>query len=201
MAVKAAGNVTFSLAGTDITDNLSEAQLNAAVAELNTSNLGSGDEEYEPGQRSWDGTFTVVNWTKAIDTILYNATTTKATAVLTATDSGSNTVTYTWTSEAFVTGYSVGGAVGDLVQTSPTIRFSGAPARIGIPAWRRFGSTVRPRGLTTTGWSTAPVGRGARLAGWMRPGTRRQSSPSSRPRSCAATSSRPMGACSSPVTT
>ena len=129
MAVKAAGNVTFTLGGTDLTDNISEAQLNAAVAELNTSNLGSGDEEYEPGQRSWDGTFTVVNWTKAIDTILYNATTTKATAVLTATDSGSNTVTYTWTSEAFVTGYSVGGAVGDLVQTSPTIRFSGAPTR------------------------------------------------------------------------
>lgn len=129
MAVKAAGNVTFTLAGTELTDNLSEVQLNAAVAELNTSNLGSGDEEYEPGQRSWDGTFTVVNWTKAIDTILFNATTTKATAVLTATDASSNTATYTWTSEAFVTGYSVGGAVGDLVQTSPSIRFSGAPVR------------------------------------------------------------------------
>ena len=127
-AIKAAGNITLTLGGTSFTSAVSDLQLQAAVAELETTNLASTAQEYIPGLASWDGSFTIVNHTTALDTVLYGMLSTMATAVLAFTDAAAATVTYTWTSLAFVTGYNVGGSPSGTLGSSPTIRFAGPPS-------------------------------------------------------------------------
>lgn len=130
-AVPGAGHATLTYNSNNITAYVDQIELQAAVAELEQTNLGSSAQEFVPGLPNWNGTFNITKWDKTIDGYLAPdvITPTLRTVVLTFTDSASQTVTYTWTANAFITGYNIAAAATGKVESGPTIRFSGNPSR------------------------------------------------------------------------
>jgi hypothetical protein len=127
VAVPGAGHATLTLNAHDITAYVDQVELKAAVAELESTNLGSTAVEMEPGLPSWDGSFKITKWDATLNGYLQGIIGSKVTAVLVFTDSAAATVTYTWTTNAFLTGYNIAAAATGKIDSSPTIRFSGAP--------------------------------------------------------------------------
>jgi hypothetical protein len=129
---KGAGNVTTTYNSHEITDYVNQAQIAAAIDSLESTDMGSAAKEYEPGLASWTASIDVVKWDATIDGYLApDAVTpgTKKTFVHAVSD-GTNTVTYTWTSNAFPTGYSIQSAPGALINSpGVAIQLSGAPSR------------------------------------------------------------------------
>lgn len=131
-AVKAAGKVTVTYNSNALTNYCNTAEIAAAIAELDTTNLGSTAMTYIPGLADWTINLTG-NWDATIDGFLMpdvvTPPTTLRTCVVTVND-GTTTATYTWTTSAFVTGITIGGASTEKVGLSGvSIRCSGAPTR------------------------------------------------------------------------
>lgn len=126
-----AKNCTFSLNGVALTAYVDQADLNAAVAEQATTNLDSEAEEYIPGLPSWDGSIAITKWDKVVDDVLgpLVITPAKVTAVIAFKDASGDTITYTWTTNAFVTGYNISVAATGKITSGPKLRFSGKPGR------------------------------------------------------------------------
>lgn len=128
-AAKSAGNVAVTYVATAITNYVNQADLTNTVAELEATHLGSTAEEGDPGltnsslQLSGD-------WNATIDALLAPdaLTGTKRTAAIAFTASGS-TVTFTWTSKAFITNYQISTAAKDKITWSATLRLSGLGVR------------------------------------------------------------------------
>lgn len=129
MARKGAGNYTVTYNSNNITAYVSQADLEATVAELEATVLTSTGEQYDPGLSSWTLSLTT-DWQKALDDILAPdvITPAKRTVVVTVTgDSG--TVTYTWTTNGFITGYPITAPATGKLTATPTLRLSGIPVR------------------------------------------------------------------------
>lgn len=129
--VKGAKHCFFTLDGVALTNYVDQVDLNVAIADLATTNMGSDAEEAEPGLASFDGSVKVTKWGKVVDDVLgpLALAPEKVTAVIAYKDDLGNTVTYTWTNEAFVTGYNISGAATGKIESGPKVRLSGLPVR------------------------------------------------------------------------
>jgi len=132
MGVKGPKNCTFTLNAVNLTAYVEQVDLNMTVAELETTNLDSSAQEFIPGLPSYDVSIGVTRWDKVVDDVLgpLMIAPAKVTAAIAFRDASGDTVTYTWTSEAFVTGYGISAAATGKVASSPTLRLSGIPTRV-----------------------------------------------------------------------
>jgi hypothetical protein len=131
MAVKAEGNVTVTYNSNAITAYCNSADLAATIAALDATDFASTGKEYVNDTPEWSISLSG-HWDSTLDGYLApDAITpgTKRTGVIAFTDSGSTTVTYTWTSNAEIADYTVSASTGALITWSGTLRLSGAPVR------------------------------------------------------------------------
>ena len=131
MGVKGPKNCTFTLNSVNLTAYVDQVDLNAAVAELETTNLDSTAQTFIPGLPSYDASINVTRWDKVVDDVLGPLAITPAlvTAVIAFKDASGDTLTYTWTTTAFVTGYTITAAATGKISASGTLRLSGVPVR------------------------------------------------------------------------
>ena len=132
MGVKGAKNVTFTYNAVNLTAYVDNVDLQMTIAELETTNLDSSGQDFIPGLPSFNADIKVTKWDKVVDDVfgVDAITPTKRTAVMTFKDASGDTITYTWTSQAFVTGYNIGGAATGKIEAGPKIRLSGVPTRV-----------------------------------------------------------------------
>lgn len=128
-AIKGAGNATCTYISTVITNYINSLDLQNTIAELEATHLGSTAEEADPGL----GSFALQmggDWSAALDALLGpdSLTGAKRTAVAGFED-GATVVTYTWTSQAFITGYNVKTAATGKLEWTATLRLSGLGVR------------------------------------------------------------------------
>ena len=129
-ARKARGNTACSFNGTVITAYCDQADVDATIDQIETTNLASTGVESTAGDPKWSiklGGF----WDGAIDAVLGpEAVTpgTKRTAYIAYTGS-SATVTYTWTTNAEIENYTITSAVGNMIKWSATLALSGDSTR------------------------------------------------------------------------
>jgi len=131
MARKGMGNVDVSYNSQDITAYCNSAALNTTIDEIETTNFASTSGESMMGDRTW--TIPIGGqWDNAVDAILapdvVAGTGTLRTAVVTLTGS-SATVTYTWTSKAYIADYEISSEASGLIEWSATLNCNGAPVR------------------------------------------------------------------------
>jgi hypothetical protein len=128
-ARKSAGNITVTYNSNNVTAYVNQAQLNSTAAELEATTLTSTGQQFDPGLSEWSLDLTT-DWEKAMDDIFGPdaITPTKRTVVITVTGSG-GTVTYTWTTNGFVTGYNIGAQATGKLTSAPKLRLSGIPTR------------------------------------------------------------------------
>ena len=131
MGVKGPKNVTFTLNSVNLTAYVEQVNLQMSVAELETTNLDSSGQEFIPGLPNYTADVSVTKWDKVVDDVLgpLAITPAKVTAAMAFKDASGDTVTYTWTNEAFVTGYDISGAATGKIGSSPKVRLSGIPTR------------------------------------------------------------------------
>jgi hypothetical protein len=131
MSVKGAKNVTFTYNSVNLTAYVDQLDLNMAIAELETTNLDSSAQEFEPGLPGFDASIAITKWDKVVDDALGPdaLAPTKRTAVMAFKDDSGDTVTYTWTNQCFLTGYNISGAATGKVTSGPKFRLSGLPSR------------------------------------------------------------------------
>lgn len=132
MGVKGPKNCTFTLNAVNLTAYVEQVDLNMAVAELETTNLDSSAQEFIPGLPSYDASISVTKWDKVVDDVLgpLAMTPAKVTAAIAFVDASGDTVTYTWTTQAFVTGYTLSAQATGKISSSPKLRLSGVPSRV-----------------------------------------------------------------------
>ncbi len=118
-----AGNFTFTFDSLDTSGQLDKADLDETVAELEATFANSTATGSEPGLKTFKITASGA-WSKALDAKMRG--TGKKTAVLTI-GSGGELVTYTWTTQAFVTNYKRTMGSKDRVDWSCTYNLSGLP--------------------------------------------------------------------------
>lgn len=132
MAVKSRGNATVTYNATEITNYLNTVSIEAIVNAIETTHLGSTGEEKIAGTTGWKVPVGG-DWAKALDDVLgpdaVTPPSTLRTLVVVIGAAGAR-VTYTWTTNAFVGGYTVN--VPDpngKITWSGTLEVSGAPTR------------------------------------------------------------------------
>ena len=130
MAIKSLGNVVVNYNSVNITQYCSQADLKAAIERLDTTNLASTAKESIAGDAEWTISLSG-QWATALDTALAVDAVTPGTArtASIAIDGGAQTVTYTWTSTAEISDYTVTSATGAFIGWSGTLSLSGAPGR------------------------------------------------------------------------
>jgi hypothetical protein len=108
-----------------------QVDLQMTVAELETTNLDSTGQEFIPGLPSYNADVKITKWDKVIDDVLgpLMLAPAMATAVIAFKDASGDTITYTWTTNAFVTGYNISGQATGKVDSGPKFRLSGIPGR------------------------------------------------------------------------
>lgn len=131
MSVKGPKNVTFTYDSVNMTAYVDQVDLNMTVAELETTNLDSSAQEFEPGLGGHTLDIGITKWDKVVDDKLGPDTLTpaKRTAAIAFKDDSGDTVTYTWTTNCFVTGYTISGGATGKVTGKPKFRLSGNPVR------------------------------------------------------------------------
>lgn len=129
-ARKGRGNTTLTFNSVALTNYTNSAELSMEVDRLETTHFGSTGAEDIAGDTSYSISLGG-DWDAAVDTALAPeaiTTGTKRTAVLAFVGS-SQTVTYTWTSNAEIQDYQISSGVGDKITFSATLALSGAPSR------------------------------------------------------------------------
>ena len=128
-ATKSAGNIAVTYNSSAITNYCNQVDLEDLVAELEATNLGSTAEESDPGLTN-SKVGLGGDWHPTLDGILgpdaYSPT--KRTCVIAYTVGGT-TVTWTWTSKAFINNYKRSGAAKDKITWSAQLRLSGLGVR------------------------------------------------------------------------
>jgi trans-2-enoyl-CoA reductase len=129
MALKGAGNSTLTYNAVNISQYLNTNTLTNTIAELEATVLTSTAEETIAGLGSYELTLEG-DWSKTIDDLLGpdSITGTKRTVVVTY-GSGASDVTYTWTTNGFLTSYEINATATDKIVLSGTLRLNGAPVR------------------------------------------------------------------------
>jgi hypothetical protein len=109
-----------------------QVDLQMVVAELETTNLASTAQEFIPGLPGHTADVKITKWDKTVDDVFGADAITPAlrTAIITFKDLSGDTITYTWTTNAFVTGYNISAAATGKVDGSPKLRLSGTPTRV-----------------------------------------------------------------------
>ena len=131
MAVKGMGNVTVSYNSNAITNYANQADLNATAEDIETTHFGSTGRESIAGTTAWEIGLGG-DWNATVDGYLSPdiiTTGTKKTAAIAFTDAASNTVTYTWTSNAEIANWQIQSTPTGKTVWSATLRLSGAPTR------------------------------------------------------------------------
>lgn len=130
MAIKSNPNLTLSYAGTALAAYLDQASIDAVVEAVETTNLASTATETTPGNTTWSSKIGG-SWAKALDDVLGpDAVTpgTLRTCVIVVGASGAQ-ATYTWTSKAFISNYTIDAKAGDTLKWSGTLNLTGSPVR------------------------------------------------------------------------
>lgn len=132
MGVKGPGNVSLTVNAVNLTAYVDEVDLQMAVAELEETNLDSSAQEFIPGLANYQADIKITKWDLVVDNVLGPLVLSPAmvTAIIAVKDASGDTVTYTWTNNAFVTGYNIGGAATGKVTSGPKLRLSGNPSRV-----------------------------------------------------------------------
>lgn len=131
-AVKALGSITVTYNSNALTAKLNQASLEAIVNAIDTTNLASTAGEQIPGLVNWSVPIGGM-WDSTLDGYLGPDTVSPPsslrTLVIVIGPSGSQ-VTYTWTSNSFVSNYKFGADnPGGALTWSGTLSVSGAPTR------------------------------------------------------------------------
>lgn len=128
--MKSAGNITVTFNSNNITAYLDQVELQATVDELETTNLASTAQESDPGLGKWTVSFASSKWDSTLDGYLAPSVTTptKRTCVI-AIVGGAQTVTYTWTTQAYITNYNIAATAKGAHTTAPKLTLSGNPSR------------------------------------------------------------------------
>lgn len=130
MAVRSAGNVVVTYNGQNITAYLNEAELSATIDELESTNLASTAMQYQPSLANYTMSFSG-DWSAALDAIIGpDMITPVMRTVSIQFIENSVEVTYTWTSNAFLTGFTITSSATDKITHAPALRLSGAPTRV-----------------------------------------------------------------------
>ena len=129
MALKGAGNASCTYDGVNISQYLNTNTLTNTIAELEATVLTSTAEETIAGLGSYELTIEG-DWSKTIDDKLGpdSLTGVKRTVILTYGPAGA-VVTYTWTTQGFLTSYEINATATDKIVLSGTLRLNGAPVR------------------------------------------------------------------------
>lgn len=129
MAVKARGKTTVSFNAHDITALCTQADLDATVAKLETTNLASTAAESITGDTTWKISLQG-NWSATLDgylgAVVGNGT--QCTSYIAMQD-GATTVTYTWTTASEIENYSVSNPANGLRTFKCDLMLSGNPTR------------------------------------------------------------------------
>lgn len=128
-ATKAAGNVTVTYNSNALTNYCNQASLQSTVAELEATHFGSTGQQFDPGLSEWSvdlgGDFdATLDGYIGPDAI----TSTKRTVVVGFVNGGS-TITYTWTTNGFITGYNPAATANGKQTWTAKLRLSGIPTR------------------------------------------------------------------------
>lgn len=131
--IKANNNVRVKYGGTVITEYLNEFELATTIAEIETTHLASTTQTYIPSMTEYSLSLSG-DWRSAFDTIFGPdaITPTLRTVVISFSDgsgSAGSVAIYTWTTNAFITGYNISASSGDKITHSATLRLSGPPSR------------------------------------------------------------------------
>lgn len=127
-AAKSAGNITVTFNGNDISAYLNDAQVSMAWDELEKTNLASTGKEFIPGLADITTTLPFAYWDATLDSYIYDAWGDLVTTAI-ARDDGATTVTYTWTSNSFITGYDMGSPAAAIQGGQVALRCNGLPGR------------------------------------------------------------------------
>lgn len=132
-AIKGAGNNTVTYNANAITNYTNQTDLQATIAELEATHLGSTAMQTDPGLASWQLQIGG-DWNSTIDGFLGPDAleSVRRTTVIGFSD-GSETVTYTWTAAGdvggFITNYQVQSTAQGKLAWTATLRLSGNPMR------------------------------------------------------------------------
>lgn len=118
-----AGNYTLTYDGLNVTSQCDKADLEETVAELEATFGDSTGVAAEPGLKTFKITASGA-WSKALDAKLRSSG--KKTAILTV-GSSTELVSYTWTTQAFISNYKRTMAATERLNWSATINLSGLP--------------------------------------------------------------------------
>lgn len=131
MGVKGPKNFSITVNGVNLTPYVDETDLQMAVAELEDTNLDSSAQEFFPGLANYQADIKVTKWDKVVDDLIGPLMLAPAlvTAVIAVKDASGDTITYTWTTNAFFTGYNIAGAATGKITSGPKLRLSGNPGR------------------------------------------------------------------------
>lgn len=128
-AIKGAGNSNVTYNSNSLNNYVNSVDLANTIAELEATHLGSTGQESDPGLVK--STLQIGgDWSAALDAILGpdSLTGTKRTGVI-AYDDGATTVSWTWTSQAFITNYNVKTTATGKLEWTATLNLSGLGVR------------------------------------------------------------------------
>lgn len=128
--IKARGATTITYNAQNITQYVTQADLERTLDRVDTTTLSSTAVESIAGDET-NSIRLQGNWKAALDTILAPdvGSGTKRTAVIAYGD-GAATVTYTWTANAEIENYSISSPANGLRTFSCDLMLSGAPTRV-----------------------------------------------------------------------
>lgn len=128
-ARKSLGNVVVTYIATNITAYCNQADIEATVERLDTTDLADTAKTTIAGDAEWKISLGGM-WDNALDTLLGPDAVTPGTArtVSVALTGSGATKTYTWTSAGEIQDWSISSASGDFIKFSATLALSGAPS-------------------------------------------------------------------------
>ena len=129
-ARKSLGNLTVTYNSVNITQYLKQADLDATVSRLETTNLASTGAESIADTTKWSIGFNGF-WDLALDAILAPDVITVGTprTVVVTVVGSTGTATYTWTSKGEIENYKISGSAGAFISHDTKLAMSGAPVR------------------------------------------------------------------------
>lgn len=132
MPVKGASNTAVTYNSINITAYLNQGDLDAAIAQLDVTNLASTGKEFLPEPTEWSISFNGF-WDVTLDSALAPDIITPVAAgrqgAIAFTDDGGQIVTYSWASGARIENYKVSSGATAVIANQTKLRMSGAPTR------------------------------------------------------------------------
>jgi hypothetical protein len=129
-AIKGAGNCIVTYNAVDISQYISTADMTNTIAELEATVLTSTAEQTIAGLGSYEMSLDG-DWAKTLDDSLGpdSVSGTLRTASIKYGSGAGAMVTYTWTTNAFITSYNITTAATEKIGFSATLRLNNAPTR------------------------------------------------------------------------